>query len=291
MAKKDREQLYPVHGPKNIPEMTDEEVKEYLEDGYDTVLIGLGSCESHAGHIPLGCDAFQVDEFCRRAVHKLSKEGYKALAGPVVPFGMSVYYTDIPGTCSVSADTLVALIKEICFCLIGQGFSKVALVLGHGGNFFPMMNAAQEIVDETDAQVLAINWVPAMGQRISEFSKSTGPDGHAGEVNTSNMMAVIPELVQMDRAPEPYFPSVEEGMPASSQIIGEGLIDDPDIPPLAYSPLTGGGVFMPLKDYRAETDGVGMVGDPTLATPETGEKAIEVITEWIKDVVLANWKR
>lgn len=104
--------------------MTDEEVKEYLEDGYDTVLIGLGSCESHAGHIPLGCDAFQVDEFCRRTVHKLSKTGYKALAGPVVPFGMSVYYTDIPGTCSISADTLVALIKEISFCLIGQGLIR-----------------------------------------------------------------------------------------------------------------------------------------------------------------------
>ena len=103
------------------------------------------------------------------------------------------------------------------------------------------------------------------------------------------MMAIVPELVLMNRAPAAYFPTVEEGMPPSSQVVGEGAINDPNIPPYATSPLVGGGAWIPIKDYRAETGGVGIVGDPSLATPEKGEICVNIITDWLADVVYANW--
>ncbi len=272
-----------------MPEMTDAEVKDALDAGTDTVVIGVGSVESHGGHIPLGCDTFQVTEFTKRTVFKLDKRGYQAVAGPIIPFGMSVYYRDVPGTCSLSAPTLKAVIKEICLGLHHQGFQKFALILGHGGDYFPMMEASQELVNETEAQVMVLNWVPAMQARVSEFSESTGPDGHGGEINTSNMMAVIPELVQMERAPKAHFPEVTEDMSPSSQVIGEGRIDEEALPPFAYSPLVGGGVFIPIKDYWKEAGESPIVGDPSLATPEKGETCVEIITEWLADVIAVNW--
>jgi creatinine amidohydrolase len=284
-----REELYTVRGPKTMPEMTDAEVRDALDAGADTVVVGVGSVESHGGHIPLGCDTFQVTEFTRRTVAKLTDRGFRAVAGPIVPFGMSSYYRDVPGTCSLSGPTLKAVIKEICLGLHHQGFQKIALILGHGGDYFPMMEAAQEIVDETKAQVMALNWVLAMQARVAEFSESKGPDGHGGEINTSNMMAVIPELVQMDRVPEAHFPMVTADMAPSSQVIGEGRIDEEALPPFAYSPLIGGGVFIPIKDYWNEAGGSPIVGDPSLATPQKGEVCIEIITDWLADVIAVNW--
>lgn len=283
-----RKILYSVYEPKNIPEMSDEEVQEALESGTDTVIIGVGSIESHGGHIPLGCDNFQVSEFCKRTVVKLTKQGYKALAGPVIPFGMSSYYKNIPGTITISSATLKAVIKEVCMSLEHQGFKKIALVLGHGGDYTSMMDAAQELVDETEIKVMVLNWVPVMQARYSEFSDCPGPDEHGGEINTSKLMAVVPELIQMHRAPKAYIPSANVEILPSSQMIG-GLTDEKHDLPFAYSPLLGGGVWIPLKDFVSEAGGSKIIGDPTLATPEKGEIVIEIITEWLKEVIISNW--
>lgn len=284
-----RKMLYPVYEPKNIPEMTDAEVREALERGVDTVVIGVGSVESHGSGLPLGADMFQVTEFCKRAVVKLAERGYPAIAGPVIPFGMSIYYKKIPGTITLSSGTLKAVIKEVCLCLAHQGFKKFALVLGHGGDYYSMMDAAQELVDETDAQAMFLNWVPAMQARVAEFSTATGPDGHGGEINTSSALAIVPELVRMDHLPAAYVPAPSADTPPSSQVIGEGAIPADQIPPFAFSPLVGGGVWIPIKDYQAETGGAGIMGDPSIATAEKGEKIVEIITNWLADVIAINW--
>jgi creatinine amidohydrolase len=284
-----RSQLYSVRGPKSIPEMTLEEVAEALDDGVKTVVIGTGSCEPHGPHLPLGCDTFQVTEFVKRTVVKLGESGLKALAGPTIPFGMSVYYQDVPGTCTISSGTLKALIKEICHSLYRNGFRRFALVLGHGGNYVTMMDAAQELIIETEGEYLVLNWVPELEHKITAVKETQGSDGHAGEINSSIMMATQGELVEMRRAPQAFQPPARSEMAYSSQVVAEGMPLGEDDVPFSLGPLSGGGVFLPLRDYIAETMGTGIVGDPHLATPAKGEAAIEIITNWLAAVIVANW--
>jgi len=284
-----RPTLYSIRGPKSIPEMTLQEVAEILAGGVETVVIGTGSVEAHGPHLPLGCDAFQVTEFVKRTVSKLNEQDYKAVAGPTIPFGMSVYYQDVPGTCTLSAETFKALVKEICHSLYRNGFKKFALVLGHGGNFVGMMDAAQDLIIETEADYLVLNWVPQLEHEIKAVKETQGADGHAGEINSSLMMAVHPELVEKERMPPPYQPPPRGELAYSSQVVAEGMEIGEDDVPFATTPLAGGGVFVPLRDYIAETGGTGIVGDPHLASPEKGEAALDIITEWLKDVIIANW--
>ena len=286
-----RSNLYSIRGPKSIPEMTLQEVEEILAAGVDTVVMGTGSLEAHGPHLPLGCDTFQVTEFVKRTVAKLNEQGYRAVAGPTIPFGMSIYYQDVPGTCTISPETLKALIKEVCLSLHHHGFKKFALVLGHGGNYVGMMDAAQDLIIETDADYLVLNWVPQLEYEIKAVKETDGADGHAGEINSSIMMAVHPELVEKERMPPEYQPPSRDEMTYSSQVVAEGMEVSEDDIPFATSPLAGGGVFLPLRDYIAETGGTGIVGNPHLASIEKGEAAIEIITNWLADVILANWRK
>src|SRR4030043_36139 len=104
-----REIIYSIRGPKNLAEMTTEEVAEALKQT-DMVVFGVGATEEHGPHLPLACDMIQAMEASRRIVAKLASEGIPAVAGPPIPFGVSFQQMDFPGTISLTPATLTAVI-------------------------------------------------------------------------------------------------------------------------------------------------------------------------------------
>ena len=264
-AAKVDEVLYSLKGPKTLFEMTWEEVAEALEET-DIVLIPVGSTEQHGPHLPLGNDAMQGRETARRVASKLGQEGITVVVGPTIPFGIAPYHMAFPGTIRLSHSTLKSVIKEVCLSLYHHGFRKIALLLSHGGNFGTMLVAAEELVQETDAQVVVLNWWRALMAQYPQMLKSKRPEGHGGEGETARMLATHPELVEMERARVFYSEKADK-------------MDSFDL-----HPALGGGVYYPERDLK-ETTECGSAGNPTLATRETGEKQWEATTDWICRII------
>jgi creatinine amidohydrolase len=259
----EREIIYSVRGPKNLAEMTWEEVSEILEKT-DMVVLPVGSTEEHGPHMPLGADTIQGTEVSRRIVTRLESEGVQIAAGPPIPFGVSLQLMDFPGTITLSPATLQNVVQEVCNSLIKHGFRKIVLLLAHAENLGATYSAIQELSQQPEVQLLFLNWLPILGKHYPEILKSKG-GGHGGEGETARVLAVCPELVQMDRAVA-YNPERSEKLE----------FDQPM--------HLGGAVFDPPKGMKEETP-VGSLGDTTVSTAETGERCYEVIVDWSCQVI------
>jgi creatinine amidohydrolase len=263
--------IYVQKGPPSLPEMTGPEVEERLKVTR-VLLLPFGATEAHGAHLPLGTDTIEARENCRRAALQLEARGCPVMIGPVIPFGMSSFHMGFTGTISISATTFIALTKEICVSLYHSGFRKFAFVHGHDGNLPGMMVAAQEIVDATpDAEVMVLNWLTPLSKVYHTIQTSRKMEGHGGEGETSRILVTHPELVHLDRAVKHH---VEPE--AMRKIQGPEHIK------------TGGGIFYATRSYKAHTP-YGHIGDPTLASEDKGNRAYDVIAEWIARVIARDY--
>lgn len=263
----DREILYTVHGPKTIFEMTSEEVREALQQT-DVILVPVGAIEAHGPHLPLGTDTMEADETCRRTAVELANRGCPVVIAPAIPFGMSAFHMGFPGTITIKAETLIALIKEVCGSLYESGFRNFILIHGHDGNLGAMMTAAQSFVDETSEGVVCVlNWLAELVKEYPKFTDSKKGESHGGEGETSRILATHPELVNL-AAGESYYlePSDLRKIQSPEHI------------------KTGGAVFYATRSYKDLTP-VGSIGTPSLATKEKGEKGYEIIVRWLADII------
>lgn len=255
--------IYSVRGPKMLPEMTWEEVAEELKRT-DLAIVTVGSTEEHGPHMPLAADTIQGIEVAKRIVTCLAKDGIPAVAGPAIPFGISSQFMDFPGTISLSPPTLGAVIKEVCASLIHHGFRKLVLLVAHNENLGVIYSAVQEITQQHDARVVMVHWMTLVKNHYAEILK-TKEGGHGGEGETARVLASIPELVRMDRA-RAHHPTRRERLEEDEPI------------------HVGGGVFDPPKKMSAISP-MGCIGDPTVATAETGEKCYDLIVDWACKVI------
>jgi creatinine amidohydrolase len=128
------------------------QVEEYLQSD-DRVLMPLGSTEQH-GYLSLGVDAILCE---RAAVEAAAPEGVPVL--PALPFGLTPTFTAFPGTITLRVDTYMSLIRDVLDGLRDQGFRRILLVNGHGGNA-PAANLAQEwVAANPQCEVLFHGWL------------------------------------------------------------------------------------------------------------------------------------
>jgi creatinine amidohydrolase len=243
--------------------MTWEEVGEELKHT-DLILVPVGSTEEHGPHMPLAADTIQGVEVSRRVVSSLAKEGIRAVAGPAIPFGVSLHLMDFPGTVTLTPATLETVIREVCSSLIKHGFRKIVLLVSHNENVGAVYAASQEVSQQPGVRAMVINWAPPLKQQYPKLLKSKS-GGHGGEGETARVLACMPELVRMDRA-QAYIPKSRE------KLEGDEPID------------MGGGV-LDLPHGMKEVTPIGCMGDPTVATAETGEKCYDFIVNWTCQVI------
>jgi len=157
-----------------------------------TVLLPVGAIERHGDHLPLGTDGFLPEHIAKRAAEKL--------ACPVLPtlwYGSCKAMKPFPGTFDLDSDCLYKFVRSLISEVNRNGFRLLCIINGHGGNTTPLSMAARDISSRTDLSVMVIDWWRELG--LSKMSLFQDP-GHAGEDETSAMLALRPERVKMDVA-------------------------------------------------------------------------------------------
>jgi len=175
--------------PMRIAEMTGADF-ERLEKR--TVLLPVGSVERHGDHLPLGTDGFLPEHIARKAAERLSC--------PVLPtlwYGSCKAMKPFSGTFDLDSDCLYKFVRSLISEVNRNGFRLLCIINGHGGNTTPLSMAARDISSRTDLSVIVIDWWRELG--LSKLSSFEAP-GHAGEDETSAMMALQPERVKMEAA-------------------------------------------------------------------------------------------
>jgi creatinine amidohydrolase len=170
-----------------------------IQSGMNTVLLPIGMIEAHGPHCSLGTDILIPREFVKRLDPLI---GDKVLMAPEIPYGHSFGLAPFPGTIDVSGEAFARYVLEIGKGFIHNGFRNIILFNGHGGNSASLSLVSEQLAD-AGAIVLTINWWLDYRETIQKFAPDTG---HAGEDETSVIMASDPSYVQLENVSQHTIP-------------------------------------------------------------------------------------
>ncbi len=178
-------------------ELTAPDFVRAVEKSAGTAIIPLGILEKHGPHLPVGTDLLDSREVALRAARK-----EYVIVFPPYYFGQIYEAKHQPGTIAYSERLIWDLLQETCNELARNGIKKIILVNGHGGNnnFLPFFCQSQ-LASRKDYAVFLFQpgRDPEADAQIKKLRK-TAMDMHAGEGETSMMLANRPELVRLDQA-------------------------------------------------------------------------------------------
>lgn len=243
-----------------FPYLTWAEIEQMPDKGNVVIIQPIGAIEQHGLHLPIAVDSAISLGVLGRALEKL-EQGVPAYALPCLYYGKSNEHSGFPGTISLSATTLLLIIREVAESIYHSGFRKLVLMNSHGGQPQIMEIAARDIHQEhPDFAVFPLfTWrVPHIaGTLLTTQEQQYGI--HAGDAETSIMLSLLPEQVKMERAVKEY----PQGLPQESLLDMEGK--------LTFAWLT------------RELSQSGVMGDATTATREKGDRILQSVADgWVR---------
>lgn len=165
------------------------------------VLLPVGATEQHGPHLATGTDALLADRVCAAAADQAAGRCDRPLlVAPTIPVGASDHHLPFGGTLSLTPETLTAVLVDLARSVAVQGGRRLLLVNGHGGNVGVCHAAAAAASTRHDLAVAHIDyWC------LADAEQDVPVPGHAGEFETSLVLALRPHLVR-DTAPRPRPP-------------------------------------------------------------------------------------
>jgi creatinine amidohydrolase len=162
-------------------------------------VLPVGAIEQHGPHLPLSVDQAILDGIVATTLAHLPDD-CPALFLPTLPVGKSNEHNRYRGTLTFSSQTLIAMWSEIGASVAAAGVRKLVLLNSHGGQMAVMDIVARDLRVSHNMLTVAANWF-AMGLPEGLLTKEEARHGiHAGDMETSVMLALRPELVQMAHA-------------------------------------------------------------------------------------------
>ncbi len=189
-----------------MEQMSWTEIQEAIESGKDIAILAVGAIEQHGPHLPTGTDTYLGYALSEGVARKLGD----ALVASVMRPGLSEHHTDFPGTLTLSQETFMQVLMEYCLSLSRHGFRDIVLISSHGGNsdtmvaFLPRIAKALKDTCRVHMIMPNIREVPGGAQDIyAEYGVTRPRAGvHSGFGESSIMLALHPDLVDMSRAEE-----------------------------------------------------------------------------------------
>ncbi|MBU0516242.1 MAG: creatininase family protein [Proteobacteria bacterium] len=216
----------------------------------DLVILPVGAVEQHGPHLPLGTDFFHAQELARAVARRTG-----CLVAPALTYGVCRSTALFPGSLTIRPETLKALALDVGAALFRQGLRRLLMVTGHAGSgHMPMLiEAGEALRDRFPGTVIAVVNVLDLLTEVYEETDdliTDDQDGHAGEVETSLMIHLHPDLVRGTAEAEyPTFPK-----------------------------------YILSRDPRKYWPG-GVWGDPTRATRDKGEQLFQAEVEKLVQLI------
>jgi creatinine amidohydrolase len=240
-----------------ISDMRWVDIQKALDRGFSTVVFGVGSNEQHGPHLPTSTDSLIAEALAHKVAVKLGK----ALQAPTINVGCSEHHMAFPGTISIKPETLKSLVRDYCVSLAKHGFKNIIILPSHGGDFDPVRQVADELNRSLkETKVISFTDLGGLFRLLAGFSLKHGvsaPESgaHAGESETSVVLAIRKDLVDMEHAEAGFVGNYEDKV---QLIWSQGI--------------------------KAVTKN-GVVGDPRKAEASKGEEYLELWAEKMVDFI------
>ena len=193
-----------------LSEMSAHELEQFIS--HETVgLLIFGACENHGDHMPFGSDFIMPFELAKRVA---ARYGKKMVIFPPIPYGVSSHHKDFFMTVSFEPDTMMNVIRDILQSLINNNIRRILIINGHDGNIAPIELASRIIKERNPKVVISCleSWWTLVGSIDKDLFDVWEGLGHGGEAETSAMLAVRPDLVNMAVAPKDVIPKLPDNV-------------------------------------------------------------------------------
>ncbi len=232
----------------NLEDLTWIEAEKVLKE-YEVVLIALGArTKEHGPHLLLKNDYVMAEYLKDRVIQEVP-----VIVMPTLQYGYYPSFLEYPGSVSIQAETFKNLIKDICFSMNGYGVEKFYVLNTGVSTLRPLAEAKKELLPKG----IVLNYLNVLevDEKLPAGFMEQEGGTHADEGETSMMLYIAPETVDMSKAVKDY----------DSRPGRKGLTRDPK----------GAGTYSPT----------GIWGDPTLATRDKGKIIVEAtVAEIVRQV-------
>lgn len=243
-----------------FPYLTWKEIEQMPNKENVVIIQPVGAIEQHGLHLPVAVDSAISLGVIGQALEQLNK-AIPAYALPCIYYGKSNEHCGFPGTITLSANTLLSVIKEMAVSIYRSGFRKLVLMNSHGGQPQIMEIAARDLHQEHPDFAVFPLFTWRVPHNVSDLITSQEQEYgiHAGDAETSIMLSLLPEQVQMEQAVKEY----PQGLPEDSLLDMEGKL--------------------PFAWLTKELSHSGVMGDATVATKEKGDRILQsVAAGWVQ---------
>lgn len=220
------------------------------------VIIPVGSIEQHGPHCPPDVDIsipFHLAVAVAQAI-----EDFPVIVAPPVSYGFTHYNMGHAGTITLRLETFIEVVCDVCRSVKANGFERIVLINGHGGNVAPQRAAATKLSEE-DVWALPLSYWDMVAEELEAWAEADRGGvgiGHAGEWETSLQLYLRPQLVAQDKIQAAGY-----GWPRA-----EGR----------FSPALARYASWPERRREAP---LGVVGQPSAATAAKGEHVFTLLTQ------------
>jgi creatinine amidohydrolase len=235
-------------------------------DRQTPVILPVGATEQHGRHLPVGADSMIVDAIVQK-LDGLFGGRLLILPGPEV--GLSEHHMKFPGTLTLTHEALRRCVIDVAGSVIRHGFRRLVLLNGHGGNQSILGVLGEQIPQRwPEVECVVANWWGPAAERLKQLQEGPiGSVGHACEFETSIMLAIAPELVDMSAAED-------GGVQHRVASMRFDMLHGPAA--TCYRPfdaLSHNGVF----------------GKPSLAWAEKGRRILDEATAALRELIAGFW--
>ena len=248
---------------RRLADMTWQEVEAAIEETR-TMLLPVGSTEQHGHHMPLGVDVYMPEAIAERVAERTG-----CLLAPPIWYGVSPHHTFKPGTFTVESETFQRYVRDVCTSAADWGIENVLLVNGHYLVQDPELDVvARELTTEHGMRAFHVPLISVFRDAATAV-RTSDVSFHASEFETSLMLSLFPDLVDMDRAE---------------------AVDVPDdaLPLTDYDAYGDNRVGWSLSADRMDAlTHTGNLGDPTVASSEKGDEMVADAVANVSELVTA----